>query len=546
MNSESRAWQIRFLVFVSGAVVMSVEMIASRLFAPSFGDSVFVWGSLIGVIMMALAAGYWLGGKRADESPYYHELSNITLVSGFFVILIPSAAPIVLELVQVIGLGDTYGPLLASILLLSVPTVLLGMVSPYAVRLSTEEILSLGSSSGKISTINTVGSIFGTFFTVFLLIPHFGTREILLSLGVVLVVVSLIGRNWKDWLLVLFLASILVMPGVLTGGKLRVLGGERVYRTESPYSTLTVVDTSSSNTRTLYLNDRPHSAMYTNGSSDLVYKYTDYFNLGFAYKPDIESVLFIGGGGFSGPKYFLERYPWVNVDVVEIDPDVIDIAYNYFEVPDDESRLNVYNMDGRTFLEDARNYDLVVLDAYSTTYVPFHLMTLEFHQLLREHLNPGGVIVSNLISSLVGDTSELLWCEVETVEELYPQVRLYKTAHSSAGIVQNIIMIASEEPVPLDELDDNLRTVMGKTGRFEEYLETLHPGESSANSFILRDNYAPVESLLNPVTLTSYEREGRLKQISLINPYLLSGIWIVSLGAIYFLIGGWREKYRAK
>ena len=521
---------------------MSVEMMASRLFAPSFGDSVFVWGSLIGVIMLALALGYWQGGKRADRNPHYSTLSHMVMLAGFFVILIPSASPFVLELVQLIGLGDTYGPLLASILLLTIPTMLLGMVSPHAVRLSTDNIVNLGSISGSLSTINTIGSILGTFFTVFILIPNFGTREILLSLGVLLIGISLVGRTWRDWLIVLFLVSILILPDVIMGGKLHVLGGTTVYRTESPYSTLTVVDKDSDGIRTLYLNNMPHSAMYLNGSERSVYSYTDYFNLGFGYNPDIDEVLFIGGGGFSSPKHFLERYPWVTMDVVEIDPDVIDIAYEYFRVPRDDSRLEVYNMDGRAFLEDAGSYDLIVLDAYSDTYVPFHLMTLEFHQQLKEHLNPGGVITSNLISSLVGDTSQLLWCEVETVSNFYPQVDLYTTRYSSAGLVQNVIMVASTNIIGLEEVEGNIDMVIENPEQVKGYLQTRYEGDPSANSFVLRDNYAPVESLLNPVTLTAYEREGRLKQASVLNPYMLTVVWLISLGSVYLLIQRWSKK----
>ncbi|MBD3205838.1 hypothetical protein GF319_05765 [Candidatus Bathyarchaeota archaeon] len=542
MSSKSKPWQIRFTVFASGAIVMSVEMMASRLFAPSFGDSVFVWGSLIGVIMLALALGYWQGGKRADRNPHYSTLSHIVMLAGFFVILIPSASPFVLEFIQLIGLGDTYGPLLASAILLTIPTMLLGMVSPYAVRLSTESIIKLGSISGSLSTINTIGSILGTFFTVFVLIPNFGTREILLSLGVLLVGISLVGRDWRDWLIVVFLVTILILPDVVMGGKLHVLGGTTVYKTESPYSTLTVVDKESEGIRTLYLNNMPHSAMYLNGSESSVYEYTDYFNLGFGYNRDIKKVLFIGGGGFSSPKHFLERYPWVSMDVVEIDPDVIEIAYDYFRVPKDEPRLDVYSMDGRAFLEEAGTYDLIVLDAYSDTYVPFHLMTIEFHQELIEHLNPGGVITSNLISSLVGDTSELLWCEVETVSRFYPQVDLYTTRYSSAGLVQNIVMVATTNPISLEKIEENIAKVIENPEPVQGYLETRYEGESSENSFVLRDNYAPVESLLNPVTLTSYEREGRLRQTSLFNPYILTGIWIISLGSVYLLIQRWSKQ----
>jgi spermidine synthase len=535
MGSNMFAWRVRFIAFASGAAVMGVELMASRLFAPAFGDSVFVWGSLIGVIMLALAAGYWLGGRRADKNSSYNELSNIVLASGALVLAIPWAAPYVLEYIRRTGLGDVYGPLLASILLLTGPTALLGMVSPYAVRLSAGDMVSLGSVSGGLSSINTAGSIFGTFFTVFVLIPFFGTREIITSLGVLLMFVSLIGRDWKEKMLLILLVGLLLLPEALVGGRLRVLGGTMVYRKETPYSTLTVVDNTGAGIRYMFLNDMAHSLMYLNGSTRAASRYTDYFNLAFGFNPSIRDVLFIGGGGFSGPKQFLEEYPRVNVDVVEIDPYVVEAAYEYFHVPKDEPRLRVYTMDGRAFLDQAGSYDLVVLDAYSHTYVPFHLMTLEFHQLLRQHLNQGGVLVSNLISSFVGDTSELLWCEVETVAQVYPHVHMFSTFNTSEAVVRNIVMVASSDPEPTtaEIFSSNIQSALKVPDRVLGYYKTLYCGEPFGRQIVLVDNYAPVDTLLNPVTLTNYDESGRLREVSLVNPYALAGLWALSIAMVY-------------
>ena len=546
MTTQSQNWRIRFMVFVSGAVVMSVELMASRLFAPTFGNSIFVWGSLIGVIMIALSIGYWYGGKQADTNPYFHVLSSIILLSGIFVILIPITAPFVLELVQFLKLGEMYGPLLAAMLLLVIPTALLGMVSPYSIRLVTEDVVKLGSISGSLSSINTAGSIFGTFFTVFVLIPNFGTREILTSLGVVLVVVSLIGRTWKDGVFVFLLVTLLLVPEVFVAGKLRVLGGRVIYRKETPYSTLTVIEKKGPGTLTLFLDDLSHSSMYLNGSNKAVFRYTDYFNIAFAYNPNITEVLFIGGGGFSGPKQFLERYPWVNVDVVEIDPDVVDAAYRFFNVPKDDPRLDVYVMDGRAFLDDAPSYDLIVLDAYSPTYVPFHLMTLEFHSELNEHLNADGVIVSNLITSLVGDTSELLWSEVKTVEQVFPNVYLFPTKNILSSLVQNLIMVVHENQdiISEEEASGNIMQVLPDNSQVMRYYDNLYTGEPAVEGIILVDNFAPVDTLLNPVTKTSYERSGRLNESSFMSQYLLAGLWIISLGAIYFIINSWNRRHQ--
>jgi spermidine synthase len=538
MQPTGSSWKIRFIVFLSGAAVMGVEIMASRLFAPAFGNSIFVWGSLIGVIMLALAIGYWIGGKRADKIASYSALSNIVLASGTFVVFIPIATPYVLELVRYVGIGETYGPLLASILLLTGPTILLGMVSPYAIRLSASDLVNLGFVSGSLSSINTAGGIFGTFFTVFILIPNFGTREIIYSIGVLLIAVSLIERDWKDRLFLIFLVFLFLVPVELIGVRLKILGGDVILRKETPYSTLTVMDNNEEDKRYMFLNNMAHSSMYLNGSTKAAIVYTDYFNLAFGYNTKIENVLFIGGGGFSGPKQFLELYPWTKIDVVELDPFVVDAAYEFFQVPRNNPRLQIYIMDGRSFLDKAGIYDLIVLDAYSHTYVPFHLMTIEFHQQLREHLSNNGVLISNLISSFVGDTSELMWSEVKTINQVYPKVCLYSTLDASEATVRNVILVASVEnkTVSSDDFNNSISQVLENPIHIQRYYKSMYKGEPFGRQLILKDNFAPVESLLNPVTLTNYEGSGKLNEISLINPFLLASIWVVLLGILFSII----------
>jgi len=313
------------------------------------------------------------------------------------------------------------------------------------------------------------------------------------------------------------------------------LGGNVIYRRETPYSTLTVVDDTGKGIRYMFLNDMPHSLMYLNGSTKTASRYTDYFNLALGFNPNIKNVLFIGGGGFSSPKQFLADYPWLSVDVVEIDPFVVEAAYEYFQVPRDDPRLRVYIMDGRSFLNQAGIYDLIVLDAYSHTYVPFHLMTLEFHQLLRQHLNEGGILASNLISSFIGDTSELLWCEVETVSQLYPQVHLFSTLDVPRATVRNIVMLASSEQEPITEevFSSNISIVLDTPGRVLNYFRAIYSGEPFGRRTVLVDNYAPVDSLLNPVTLTSYDESGKLREASLFNPYALAVLWAICFALMY-------------
>ena len=535
MGYLSDAQVVRFIVFISGAVVMGVEIMASRLLAPYYGDTVYVWGSLIAVIMIALAIGYRRGGKKADRYASIIGLSNIILVAGVFVVLIPASAPFVLELVRELGLPHIYEPLIPSAILLAIPTMYLGMVSPYALRLTAKNMVDLGDVSGSLSSLNTIGSIVGTFLTVFFLVPNFGTREILTSMGVVLVVVSMINQGRSYFFAAALLLVILVIPSNLLIGRVLVLGrGDTIYSAETPYSSLSVVDSQRAGTRTLYLNNVPHSAMYLNGSVTPVFRYTDYFDLALGYNPDIYRVLFIGGGGFSGPKQFLADYPGVTVDVVEIDPVVVDVAHRFFDVPLGDPRMGIYVMDGRKFLETAGVYDLIVLDAYSHTYVPFHLMTNEFMAMVDDHLSDDGVLVANIIGSLVGDTSELLWSEVMTTRQSILYVDLYSTRVSPDSLVQNICMVASKQYVYPEMIASSLISA-GARQRHVGFLDYKYMGEFPLDALILVDNYAPVEDMLNPVTLTSYDVEGRLEPQNLLSPMLIAGLWIASLGGLFTL-----------
>jgi spermidine synthase len=530
-------WSVRFMVFVSGAVTMALELVGSRLLAPAFGDSIFVWGSLIGVVMASLAAGYYVGGRLADRRPSYANFSLITLTAGFFILLIPISSPLILETVYYSGFGERYGPVLASLLMLGVPTTLLGMVSPYSIRMAAQSLYNLGGISGSLYSISTGGSIFGTFFTVFVLIPSFGIRQIVYSLGVVLILVSLISFAWKDRLILALIMVLLLAPSSLIEGAISTSSGTIIYRRDTPYNTLTVVDSPVRGVRTLFLNKMPHSAMYLNGSNSAVFRYTDYFNLALLFNPGAERILFIGGGGFSGPKQFLEYYSDAHVDVVEVDPEVVRAARDYFNVSD-EPRLGVYTEDGRKFLDGAGVYDVIVLDAYSKTYVPFHLMTLEFFQELREHLSGDGVIVSNLISSLVGDTSELLMAEYKTINETLPQIYLFRTKSSSLSIVQNIILVATVSPTRLNpvSLEERAEEAPQRGVTLARYVGTLFESEGLAgDSIVLTDDYAPTTKLLNPITQAPFEGGEELTYRSSMHLLIIAGAWILVFASIYKL-----------
>jgi hypothetical protein len=200
--------------------------------------------------------------------------------------------------------------------------------------------------------------------------------------------------------------------------------------------------------------------------------------------------------------------------------------------------MRVFEMDGRSFLWGAGIYDIVVLDAYSKTYVPFHLMTREFFEALDEHLSPGGVVVSNLISSLIGDTSELLKAEVNTVSGVLPQVYLFPTRSKQLSQVQNIALIATKDPVRFDEADLMVAAESSPVNGvpLKRYVDTLFDLElASESKLVLTDDYAPAEDLLNPITSAPFEGGSGLVPSSTLNPLWIAGAWLISLASLYFV-----------
>ncbi len=514
--------QLRLLlsVFISGAVVMALELLGSRLLAPVFGSSIFVWGSLIGVVLAALSVGYYLGGRLADLKPDFQILSIVIFAAGLFVVGLPALAPPLFDFTVKLGIGDRYSPLLATTALLGPPSILLGMVSPYAIRLVTRSVEKLGRASGNLYALSTLGSIIGTFLTVFVLIPSFGVNKIILALGVTLLVVAFFGLGLR--LKVFVLLVLLVLPFAapyLVSRRLTIAAytlalGDTIYETDTPYHHLLVADsydpTHQSYVRYLILDDNLHSAMDLNYPDRAVFDYTDYFHMGFLLNPKITRVLFIGGGGFTGPKAFLKDYPNVTVDVAEIDPEVIRVAEEYFFVNASNPRLHIYNDDGRIFLqENAQKYDLVVLDAYSKSYVPFHLMTAEFFKEVAAHLTGEGSVISNLIAGINGDASKLLAAEARTMGTTFPNVYVFPVSGTDYQNPQNVIILATLQSSTLTKADfENLatRTTSFEPPTLKDDVANYFSIETS-NAPVLTDNYAPVETLLNPLTGQSLTRD---------------------------------------
>jgi spermidine synthase len=225
--------------------------------------------------------------------------------------------------------------------------------------------------------------------------------------------------------------------------------------------------------------------------------------MGLLVNPNVTRVLFIGGGGFTGPKAFLRDYPNVTVDVAEIDPEVVRVAEQYFAVNASNPRLHIYIDDGRVFLQGSKQrYDLIVLDAYSRSYVPFHLMTLEFFKLVDSHLTSNGIVISNLISGTTSSNDQLLTAETTTMNQIFPNVYTFAVQGASDTDPQNVIIVAtlSTHHLGVTDFEELASTsTIVKIPEMNDYLFNYFT-LNGTNAPILTDNYAPVETMLSPIS----------------------------------------------
>lgn len=567
LKGPSRAFTIlSLLVLVAGLVTMSLEFSVSRLLIPIFGSTIYTWGSLIGVVLVGLSGGYHLGGRLADKNPNFEKFCSILFSAGLYILFIPMISAIIIDFT--IGITNTLtdpnldsyasnlNSLVATFILIITPTLLLGMVSPYAVKLATKSLDRLGNTSGNLYSVSTIGSIVGTFVTVFILIPLVQINHVLYGMGILLVVTSTIKlRNFVKAiaLILLVIVSISIFFDdvntiSLDFRNLHFHPGIVIYETETLYSHLDVIDNYNSiNNRVLFLNGYPHSIMDRSDPNTLESKYTKFFPLGLILKENITKVLFIGGGGFSGPKYFLQNYPNIAVDVVEIDPKVVEVAKEYFFLDESNPKLNIYVQDAREFLNKyTGSYDMIVLDAFSKSYVPFHLMTVEFYKLLSDKLSNGGVVISNHIGSPSNAqaTSDLYRANLKTFLQVFPKVFVFLTDHSKS--LQNIIL-ASVKGGQIDEYDisdkfeiANLQESTSKVIEEIDYQDyVLENNLIDKNDVpILTDQYAPVEKLLDPISSKPYsiEEQSNNKSSSFGVKVNSSSIAILSLPAFLFII----------
>jgi spermidine synthase len=475
---------------------MGLEILAGRMVAPAFGSSVYTWGSIIGVFLAALSLGYALGGRYAASHASNRALAILSAMAAVSVATVAVGGGPVIAWFDTLNLVEPrYAAIIPVTLLFGPMTFLLGVISPFAAEQSSAQ--SHGSASGRVYAVGTIGSIVGAFGTTFLLIPAFPVGEVALLLTLPLLAVAVaVGDRHPPVVAAVGLAVVAVgLAGfVVVAGP--TLTGDTIYETQTAYSDLEVRQ--SDGVRTMYIGGVAQSATYVDGREGYVFDYAPYMHIPMLMTEDVDRVLFIGGGGFTGPQRYVEEYPNVTVDAVEIDPQVVDTAERYFRLQESD-RLNVHVADGRDFLQSTNHtYDVIILDAFQTDKVPFHLTTREFMELTNSKLDDDGVFMANIISARSGEGSAFYRAMVKTVDATYPHLYTFPTADTAD--LQNIELVATKNPdgfsqADLQRLNDRRDIGLDLTAEIRRYRRA---GTVRTDDIpVLTDDYAPVDSLLD-------------------------------------------------
>ena len=492
--------RLQLTSFFSGAATMILELTGSRLVAPFFGTSLIVWTALIGIIMTSLCIGNWLGGSIADKRPEGKLLGRILITAAVIIAVTAFASNYILTYLQGLNMNLYLASVIAAAVIFAPSSVLLGMVSPFVARLAMQNVDSSGAVVGRLSALNSAGSILGTFLGGFVLISLFPSGVILMLLASLVALLSVLVYTgaWRK------IISVIVFC-VLAGGAWQAYThglpfapiGEQI---DTQYNHLSVVESvdTRNNRRVRILITNPDSAqslMYTDNPSELVSEYTKFYDLAFHYKPDTKRVLMLGGGGYCVPRHILASMPGVSIDVVELDPGVTETARKYFHLQDNPN-MRIFHEDARTFLNRAAHdgfgqYDAIFMDTFSSWIViPFQMTTVETAKHLRDILKPDGTLIVNIIASLYGPKSGVFHGIYKAFNTAFPTMMIFPANAPEpkyAMALQNIILVA---------MNDNAAAVSPTAGaKYSSLLanQWLEPFTPDAKVPAFTDSFAPVE-----------------------------------------------------
>ncbi len=497
-------------VFASGMTTLAIELSASRLLGNIFGTSNLVWASIIGLILIYLTVGYFIGGRWADRSPTPKTMYTLLLWGAFLCGIVPiPAAPILrfaADAFDQLRVGVLFGSFTAVLILFSVPVTLLGMISPFAIRLAIRNPEESGTVAGRIYAISTLGSFIGTFLPVLVMIPLIGTTRTFFVFGIFLCLVALVGlwlsSGWRTALPWLWMPIILsLLTGFRVGKSIKATAGQ-IYETESTYNYIQVLEKDSY--RYLRLNEGQgiHSVYHP---TDLVshgpwmqFLAAPFFNAP-PYEPErVKRIAIIGLAAGTLVRQATAAFGPIPIDGFEIDPKIIEVGRRYFDM--NQPNLNAIAMDGRWGLEQSPyRYSLIAVDAYRPPYIPWHLTTQEFFQIVRDHLESDGVLAVNV--GRAPDDRRLVDDLVSTIATSFPSV--YATDVPGSF---NTIIYATVKPTQFEHLYTNLLALHQRKDIHPLLLESIKVAAISRapispSGTVYTDDLAPIEWITNRMVL---------------------------------------------
>jgi spermidine synthase len=509
MNPANRNY-LYFAVFASGMTTLAVELTAGRLLGNIFGTSNLVWASIIGLILIYLTAGYFLGGWWADRSPQLRTMYLIMAWGAFLIGLVPLVANPVLRSAanafDNLQIGILLGAFTGVLVLFSVPVTLLGTVSPFAIRLAIRTPEQAGRVSGSVYAISTLGSFVGTFLPVLVLIPTIGTTMTFIVFSIFLMLVALIGlwlsQGWKmaiRWAWMPIVILLLVIFGM--GRGVKATQGQ-IFETESQYNYIQVLE--EDGYRYLRLNEGQgvhstyHPAELNYYGPWKQFLVAPFFNQPVVATDNVQSIAIVGLAGGTTARQATEVYGPIPIDGFEIDDRIIEVGEKFFGM--NQPNLNALAQDGRWGLEhSSRKYDLIALDAYRPPYIPWHLATREFFQIVHDRLTEEGAIAINV--GRAPEDRRLVDALVVTLKAVFPSVYVMDVPETF-----NSIIYATKQPTTEEYLFTNLFELTENPDVHPLLIEAmkitaLNLKPVSESGTIFTDDLAPIEWITNNMVL---------------------------------------------
>ena len=484
-----KKYKLEITVFLSGALTMMLELIAARILSPYVGSSNLIWTTIIGIMLISMSIGYWFGGKIADKNKEndIKILSNFLLISAIATSFIPILEVEFVNVLSKLSSNLIMVAIISATITFGIPSFLLATVSPIAVKIRNHSMDSVGATSGKISSLSTIGSIFGTFFAGFILIPNLGVRNIILGASILLWLLSIYLFNKKDkkYYALIILELVMIIVVNLFGSYLFKLEHPEIIKdVDSEYSRIwvTEITVGENNYKTLQV-DTGIESYINQETGEMGARYLYYYDLFEYYNKDAKDALMIGGAAYTYPMHYLKKYEDKTIDVVEIDDTMTQIAEEEFGLDKNNPNLGIITQDGRSYLNyNEKKYDAIFIDAFKGTNAPFELTTYEAMQKAYKSLNENGTVITNIISSIEGNGTDFIKYEYSTYKAVFDDVKVFKVNTNQANDEeQNLILVGIKG-------NGNININQ------EEYSELLNNEikDFTSDKPIVTDDYAPI------------------------------------------------------